>query len=326
MSELRRDPITGRWVIIAPERWPGYARPSPVGAIGGDMCPFCEGQEEVAGPELLASRPSGAANGPGWEVRVVPNREPVLRVEGVLGDAADPLLESRGRLGAHEVVIESPDHRATLGTMSADAVERVLWAWRERIRDLRRDSRLKSFVIVKNVGATAGATLDHPHSQLLALPLVPHHLQQEIDVAGAYYQKTTVCLLCDVLNQEMASTSRIVAADDEVMVMMPFASRLPFETWVVPRKHRASFDEASDATLAVVGARLQDVMHRLHVALVSPPHTVLLHTAPVGEGAPFYHWRIEILPRLTPVSGLAFGGIYINPMPPEKAAEVLRAL
>jgi UDPglucose--hexose-1-phosphate uridylyltransferase len=291
------------------------------------MCPFCEGQEEVAGRELLAARPSGVTNGPGWQVRVVPNRLPVLRVESVLGEAADPLLKSLGGLGAHEVVIESPDHRATFATMTAEAVERVLWAWRERIRDLRRDARLKSFVVVKNVGAAAGATLDHPHSQLLALPLVPHHLQQEVDVAGAYYDRTTACLFCDVSNQEIARTSRIVAADDEVVVVvMPFASRVPFETWVLPRAHQASFDEAPDATLAAVGERLQDVMRRLHVALVSPPHTVLLHTAPVGEGAQFYHWRIEILPRLTPVSGLAFGGIWINPMAPEKAAEVLRAL
>ena len=326
MSELRRDPFTGRWVMIAPERWPGFARSNPVGAIGGDMCPFCEGQEDIAGRELLAWRPSGGANGPGWQLRVVPNREPVLRVESVLGEAADPLLKSLGGLGAHEVVIESPDHRATFATMSADAVTRVLWAWRERIRDLRRDSRLKSFVIVKNVGAAAGATLDHPHSQLLALPLVPHHLQHEMDIAGAYCDKTTACLFCDVLNQEIARTSRIVAADDEVVVVTPFASRVPFETWVLPRNHQASFDEASEATLASIGARLHDAMRRLHVALVSPAHTVLLHTAPVGEGGQFYHWHIEILPRLTAVSGLAVGGMWINPMAPEKAAEALRGL
>ena len=166
MSELRRDPVTGRWVVITPERArrPQDFRPQPVGAIGGDMCPFCEGQEGVAGRELLAWRPSGSApNGPGWQVRVVPNRDPALRVESTLGEASDPLFQSLGGLGAHEVVIESPDHRARLATMTAGEVGHVLWAWRERIRDLRRDMRLTSFVVVKNVGAAAGALLDHAH-------------------------------------------------------------------------------------------------------------------------------------------------------------------
>ena len=327
MSELRRDPVTGRWVIIAPERGPAFARPNPVGAIGGDMCPFCEGQEPIAGRELLAWRAGGPPNGPGWQVRVVANREPALRVESALGEAADPLYQTLGGLGAHEVVIETPDHHATFATMSGEEVARVLWAWRERMRDLRRDLRLKSFFVVKNVGAMAGATLDHSHSQLLALPLIPQHLQDEIDGARAHHDKVTRCVFCDVLQQEVARNVRIVAADEEAVVFTPFASRMPFETWVVPRAHQSSFDDSSDATLQMIGARLQDVIHRLHIALVSPPYTLLLHTAPVGDDAEFYHWHIEIIPRLAPVSGLAWGGgVYINPVAPEKAAEALRAV
>ena len=326
MSELRRDPITGRWVIIAPER-AAYLRTCPVGAIGGDMCPFCEGQEEIAGRELLALRPAGAANGPGWQVRVVANREPALRVETALGVAADPLLNALGGLGAHEVVIETPDHRAMLATMSDDQVAQVLWTWRERIRDLRRDLRLKSFLVVKNVGEAAGASLDHPHSQLLALPIVPKHLQDELDVAHAHHSKTRRCVFCQVLELEVAHGKRMLAVDDEVAAFAPFASRMPFEVWLLPRTHQAAFDDVSDATLKAVGARLRDVMRLLHVALVSPPYTLLLHTAPVGEGAEFYHWHLEIVPRLMPISGVAFdGGMYINPMPPEKAVELLRAV
>lgn len=300
-------------------------QPNPVGAMGGDMCPFCEGQEEVAGRELLAWRRSGPPNGPGWQVRVVANRKPALRVEHMLGEPAAGLFQSLEGLGAHEVVIEAPDHRATFATMTGEAVARVLWAWRERIRDLRRDLRLTSFVVVKNVGAAAGARLDHSHSQLLALPLVPQHLADELEGARVHRERTTRCVFCDVAEQERTNDVRVVAADDVVVVLTPFASRVPFEVWVLPRTHAARFEDASDATLTAVGERLQDILRRLHVALVSPPYTLLLHTAPVGVDSASFHWHVEIIPRLTPESGLAWdGGVHINPVTPERAAEVLR--
>jgi UDPglucose--hexose-1-phosphate uridylyltransferase len=327
MSDLRRDPVTGRWVVIAPERTrrPQDFRPIPVGAIGGDLCPFCEGQEAIAGRELLAWRdPGSAPDGPGWQVRVVANREPALRVESTLGDAADPLFQSLGGLGAHEVVIESPDHRASFATMTGEGVWRVLWAWRERMRDLRRDTRLRSFVIVKNVGAAAGALLDHSHSQLLALPLVPQHLRDELEGANEYHTRHARCVFCDLIAEELTRGRRVIAEDAGAVALAPFASRLPFETWIVPRDHNAAFDDASEATLKAVAERLQDMARRLHVALTSPPYTLLLHSAPVGEGSAAYHWHLELLPRLTPVSGLAWDGVYVNAVPPEEAAEVLR--
>lgn len=328
MSELRRDPVTGRWVVIGPERArrPQDFRPQPVGAIDGDMCPFCEGQETVAGRELLAWRdPGSAPNSRGWHVRVVANRDPALRVEHALGEPADPLFQSVGGLGAHEVVIESPDHRATFATMTPEAVGRVLWAWRERIRDLRRDTRLKSFVVVKNVGAAAGATLDHAHSQVLALPVVPDHLRAELTGALNWYTETKRCVFCDVMAEEVTRERRLVSADDRSVAFAPFASRVPFEMWVFPREHEAAFEDAPDVTLTAMGARLQDVVRRLDVTLVFPPHTILLHTAPVGGDRAAYHWHLEVIPRLMPVSGLAWdGGVYINAVPPEEAAEVLR--
>ena len=327
MSDLRRDPVTGRWVVIAPERArrPQDFTPQPVGAIGGDMCPFCEGQESVAGRELLAWRdPGSAANGPGWQVRVVPNRDPALRVEDRLGETTDLLFQSLGGLGAHEVVIESPDHRASFATMTGEAVGRVLWAWRERMRDLRKDTRLKSFVVVKQVGAAAGALLDHSHSQLLALPLVPQHLGNELTGAHGYHVQQKRCVFCDLIAEELTLGRRVISEDAGAVALAPFASRVPFETWVLPRDHQSGFENASDATLTAVGARLQDAVRRLHVTLVSPPYAVLLHTAPVGEGAAVYHWHLEVLPRLTPVSGLEWDGVCVNPVPPEEAADLLR--
>lgn len=375
MSELRRDPITGRYVIIAPERRlsrAAFDRPAPVGAIDGDMCPFCEGQEGVAGRELLAWRPPDTRhNGPGWQLRVVVNREPALRIESQLGDAADPLFQTFGGLGAHEVVIESPVHGATLATMTGEEVRRVLWAWRERMRDLRRDTRLKSFLVVKNVGLRAGATLDHPHSQLLAMPLVPQHLEDELSGARLYYERTTRCVFCDLVEQELASDQRVIGSDDLTIAFAPFASRVPFETWIMSRGHHPVFEDVPDDTMSAIAERLRDVMRRLHTVLVSPPYTLLLHSAPVADDPPAapgtsttdpalgtgtpdpalstgtpdpalstgtphsalrtpdsrmaYDWHIEIIPRLLPVPGLAWdGGLHINPVAPEEAAQVLR--
>ena len=330
MSELRRDPITGRWVIIAPERSrrPEDFTPVPVGALDGDMCPFCEGQEAIAGRELLAWRPGGGvANGPGWRVRVVANREPALHVEGTLGEDRETLFQSWGGLGAHEVVIESADHRATLATMSAEDIWRILWAWRERIRDLRRDVRLKTFFIVKNVGAATGATLDHPHSQILGLPFSPPALAFEIAGATSYHVRASRCVFCDLISEEKADGKRVVSSDDDAVALAPFASRVPFEVSVLPRAHCAAFEEAGDEVLRAVAERLRDVMRRLDATLVSPPYSLMLHTCPVAEAShAAFHWHLEILPRLTPVSGLAWdGGVVINPVPPEEAAQVLRA-
>ena len=325
MSELRRDPITGRMVIIAPERLRPMSR--PVAAIGGNTCPFCEGQEAIAGREILAwHKPEHRFNGRGWRVRVVPNRVPALRVESEYRDAGDTPFQIRGGLGAHEVIIESPDHNARWSTMTPEDLWLTLWAWRERMRDLRRDIRLKSFLVVKNVGAAAGATLDHPHSQLLALPFVPQHLEEEMASARACHQSTGTCAFCTVIEHEVRAATRVVAKDAQTIAFTPFASRVPFETWVMPRAHGAAFDEQTDEALGAIAERLCDTMQRLDVALATPPHTVLLHTAPGGEAErTSYHWHLEIVPRLAAESGLAWdGGIHINPVSPEDAARHLR--
>jgi UDPglucose--hexose-1-phosphate uridylyltransferase len=330
MAEIRRDPITGRWVIIAPERSrrPEDFAPQPVGALDGDMCPFCEGQEAVAGRELLAWRPhGGVGDGPGWRLRVVANREPALRVEGTLGEEGQALLQTWGGLGAHEVVIESAEHRATLATMSVDDVWRILWAWRERLRDLRRDVRLKAFFIVKNVGAAAGATLDHPHSQLLALPLVPPAIAIEVEGAAGFFARRSQCVFCEVISGETTDARRVISSDAGAVAIAPFASRVPFEAWVLPRAHCAAFEEAGDEMLRGVAERLRDVMRRLDATLVAPPYSMMLHTCPVEDGNhAAYHWHLEIVPRLRPESGVAWdGGVAINAVPPEEAAQVLRA-
>lgn len=324
MSELRRDPITTRTVIIAPERLAGtrlWAAEQRM-ALDGDMCPFCPGQEHVAGREILAWRPADDGE---WLIRVVANRLPALRVESHYAEPSGGLFQSLGGLGAHEVIIETPSHETEWAAMSVEELQRVLWAWRERIRDLRRDVRLKTFLVVKNVGAAAGATLDHPHSQLLALPFVPEHLEDELAAARRRYEALTRCAFCALVESEISRRERVVSHDVDTVAVSAFAARVPFETWILPRRHRAAFDEETDEGLRAVAVRIRDVMRRLDVALTSPSLTVLLHMAPGGEAIDAYHWHLEVLPRLMPVNGLAWdGGIHINPVSPEEATRVLR--
>jgi UDPglucose--hexose-1-phosphate uridylyltransferase len=328
MSELRRDPITGRTVIIAPERLAGTRlwRPTKDDASGDGLCPFCEGHEHLAGREILAWRASGDSNnGPGWRVRVVPNRLPALRVESHYAEPTAALFQTLGGLGAHEVIIESPHHHTDWSTMSADEIRTVLWAWRERMRDLRRDVRLKTFLVVKNVGARAGATLDHAHSQLLALPFIPLHLDDELGAAREREKKAHRCAFCTVIDEELTSDIRVVSSDGDTIAISAFAARVPFETWILPRRHLAAFDDECDDCLLAIAVRIRDTIRRLHIAMHSPPYSVLLHTAPVGESSTSYHWHIEIIPRVAPANGLAWdGGIHINPVSPEEATRALR--
>src|SRR5215211_3642974 len=221
MSELRKDPVTGRWVIISTER---RKRPSDFWlesvTIAPDAgCPFCEGQEEMTPRELLADRNGSAPNGPGWNLRVVPNQFPVLRVEGTLDRQGEGLFDKMNGIGAHEVIIETPRHEETLATMGEGDVERVLWAFRERVQDLKQDRRFRYIIVFKNHGAAAGASLAHSHSQLIALPIVPREVRDEVDGAKAHFQSKERCVFCDILRQEAADRRRLISETADMVAI-----------------------------------------------------------------------------------------------------------
>ena len=213
------------------------------------QCPLCEGREADAGPEILAWREGGPANVPGWSVRVVPNRNPMLRIEGNTDVRSGGLFESRDGLGAHEVIVETPIHDQPLHTLDADRLWRVLWAWRTRMQDLKRDPRFSTIVIFKNHGRAAGARLDHSHSQLTAFPLIPPALADKLRGASRHWSVNGTCIFCDLIAQELKDGRRIISNQDAVLAIAPYASRVPFETWLMPREHSPRFEEASDATL-----------------------------------------------------------------------------
>jgi UDPglucose--hexose-1-phosphate uridylyltransferase len=325
MSDLRKDPISGSWVIIAPER---ARRPldfvhDPPTRERREACPFCPGHEDATPPEIAAIREGGA-----WRLRVVPNRYPALRTEEQLRPHVEGLLEARTGVGAHEVIIESPEHVRSLGALDAAQVARVFGMCRARLLDLKRDTRLVYGLIFKNVGPRAGASLEHTHSQLIATPVVPERVQAEIDRAARHRRERGSCLQCDLLLQERMAGARVVLETANFVALEPFASRTPFETHVVPRAHQSHFEGIDEAVLPELAEAVRTALRKIEKALDEPAYNLILQSAPLGSPpSDFYHWRMEILPRVAGVAGFELGtGFFINTVPPEEAAEYLRNL
>jgi UDPglucose--hexose-1-phosphate uridylyltransferase len=328
MADLRKDPVTGRWVIISTER---QKRPSDfqietVTIKPDELCPFCEGHEDKTPPEVLAFRNGTPPNSRGWDVRVVPNKFPALRVEGTLNREAEGLFDRMNGIGAHEVIIETPAHGPTLATMPEQAIERVFWAWRDRVLDLKQDVRLRQIIIFKNHGATAGASLDHAHSQLIALPIVPREILEELDGARRHYQQKERCVFCDIIHQELKDGARVIAESADFVAIAPYAPRFPFETWLLPKRHAARFEDASRNEYGSLARILKNLLQRMNQTLLAPPYNLIVHSSPLPDDtSQFYHWHLEVMPKLTRVAGFEWGtGFYINPTGPEEAAEVLR--
>ena len=329
MPELRKDPITGRWVIIATDR---AKRPSDfirdkVQIHGSGFCPFCPGNETKTPPEIHAYRGDGSARDtPGWSLRIVPNKFPALGIEGTLNRQGEGLYDKMSGIGAHEVIIETPDHNLTLATMPTRSVEDVLWAYRDRILDLKKDRRFRYILIFKNHGEAAGASLEHTHSQIIALPVVPKRVREEVDGARGHYNFKERCIFCDIIRQEMENNVRVIAENPAFVVLSPFAPRFPFEMWIIPKTHQCAFEESQKPEFDQLAPLLKDMLARLDRVLDCPAYNYIVHTAPIGESVDdFYHWHLEIMPKLTKVAGFEWGtGFYINPTPPEESAKFLR--
>lgn len=329
MTELRKDPIVGRWVIISTERAkrPHEFPPEPPARREG-VCPLCPGSERMTPPEILARRQGGEPNDPNWTLRVVSNKFPALRIEGDLGKAADGIYDRMNGIGAHEVVIESERHDVDLFDLPEKRFEDVLWAYRERLLDLKKDRRFKSVIIFKNHGPAAGASLTHSHSQLIALPVVPKRVIEEMTGCRDYYRFRDRCVFCDIIVQEMDQKARIVEEGSEFIAYAPYAPRFPFETWIVPKRHQCAYEMIEPEQMRALAAIFRRTLRRLNLALENPPFNFIVHSAPFQErAADFFHWHIEIMPKLTKVAGFEWGsGFYINPTPPEESAKYMREL
>ncbi len=326
-QELRKDPIVGRWVIIAPER---LSRPHTFlhnDEISVDTFdPFLGGNEDATTPEILAYRDGGVPNGPGWRVRVIPNKFPAVRVEGTLEKRGEGIYDKMNALGAHEVIIECPHREANLARLTVENIREVLWVYRDRLVDLKRDHRLVHGLIFKNKGIRAGASLDHSHSQLIVSPIVPIAIQEELDGAREFFNYRGRCIFEDMIQQELATEQRIVLETDHFVVFCPYASRFPFETWILPRAQSSHFENITKPMIEDLGSVMKTVLLKLELGLDDPAYNYVLHSAPfANQDLPHYRWHIEIIPRLSRIAGFEWGsGFYINPVPPEDAAKFLR--
>jgi len=333
MSEIRQDQATKRWVIIATER---AKRPSdlaaaePPGAETGEhspKCPFCAGNESKTPPEILAYRDEGSeANGPGWKVRVVPNLYGAVKPEGDVEVREPHWFTTVTGVGSHEVVIESPVHNASPATMTTDQVALVLQAAGERFEALGQDRRLSYIAFFRNNGLAAGSSLTHPHTQIIATPVAPTNVRAEIEEARRHYDDRLHCVYCEAVAKEIEAARRVVFETEAYCVYEPFASRWPFETWIVPKVHGPVLQLGDPDELVALADVCRRTLKALYDGLGNPAYNLVLHEAPLRDSCEdYYHWHIEILPRLSTAAGFELGtGIWINAVLPEDAAPFLR--
>jgi UDPglucose--hexose-1-phosphate uridylyltransferase len=341
MPELRRDPLLNRWVVIAPER---ARRPqhyedsaSAVGKLDPATDPFAEGNERFTTPEIYAVRPDGSApNSPGWTLRVVANKYPALQVEGDWREpVADGLTDHCNAIGAHEVVIETPDSRQ-LADLPVERIADVLTAFRLRMDDLYRDQRIVQVVPFKNQGRAGGATLPHSHSQIVGLPFVSPTLRTQLDSLKSHWGQYKRSMFEDILGDELKGGQRVVYDDDLLLAFCPYASGFPFEVMVLPKQAQPDFRNCDDSHIKALASVLQTVLLKWQHTLGNVPYNFVLHSAPsesafvdVGAEYPeldlYYRWHLQMFPRITHQAGFEWGtSTHINIVPPEEAAAALR--
>jgi len=342
MSELRYDPVKQKWTVIAVER---SRRPHdfrkdetvPLHHPSKQGCPFCPGNEDKTPKEIYHIPAEKKEKGkPYWQTRVVPNKYPALRVEGELKRTGHGMYDSVTGIGAHEIIIESPEHIINLSDYTQNILYNLFYTYRARMADLSKDVRFRYIMAFKNFGEAAGASLVHPHSQIIALPVTPDNAKVELNSAKEHYRRKERCLFCDILGQEKQDNTRIVYENQDFIAFCPYASALAFETHIMPKRHNHDYTKTTDQELSSLAEITKEIFSRLDNALEHPPLNMLIHTSPPIYRRPGqegfwqsiehdFHWHIEIVPRLTSIAGFEWGtGFSINPVMPEEAAKFLK--
>jgi len=335
MSELRFDPIKKLWSVIATDR---SRKPDDflVKRLIGrkdeiSVCPFCKGQEEKTGQEIFSLKEKDE-----WVTRVVPNRYPAFRIEGELKRKARGIYDAVNAVGAHEVVIETPKHHINTGSYTEKILFNLFRTFTERVKDLKKDTRFRYIMPFKNYGLLAGANLDHPHSQIIALPVTPNVIKTKLSSALSHFRLKERCLFCDILDQERQDGSRIIYENQDFVAFCPYASTLPFEVNIFPKRHNHCFENTDEGELSGLADITREIFSRLYNCLEDPPLNMVVHTSPPVVKRPSqpaywtsieqdFHWHIEITPRLSGIAGFESGtGFYINPVAPEDAADYLK--
>ncbi len=341
MPELRRDPVIGRWVIISTER---SKRPDQFASAlvekeelaPGERCPFCEGNEDMTLPEIYAiRRPGEPPNGPGWESRVIPSISPLLQIEGNLDRHGHGMYDLMNARGAHEIVVEAPRHIEE-AELSREQVGRSVNVILDRIQDLEKDRDIKYVLVFKNYGkAAGGGHIRHARTQIIGTPVNLKRIKEELEGTKAYFDYKDRCVFCDMIKQELQAGKRVVAESKYFVALAAFASRFPFETWILPKEHSCDFYKVDRKKIPDFTELTMTVIAKMRKVIGNFPFNFILHTAPFRRDSgkrgywetieSDYHWHFEILPMLTRVAGFEWGsGFYINPLPPEDACKAVR--
>jgi len=330
MSELRRDPIGGRWVIVDTDHpsKPEDFEQEPHSFKGGTTCPFCYGNESLTPPEIDCLRdPHTAPNTPGWQVRVVSNKFPALQIEGDINRRGLGIYDMSNGVGAHEVLVETPYHTKDIPDLLNEEIEKFLAMGCRRALDLIKDKRFKYILLFKNYGPAAGASLEHPHTQIIALPMVPKNVMEEIKGAQDYFDYRDRCIFCDIIRQEIQEKERIISENKHFISFCPFVSRFPFEVWIMPKNHSSYFCHMLPEEIPSLASILKETIAKLKKLFPSLSYNFIMHSSPVNgdAGIEYYHWHIELMPKLTRVAGFEWGsGFYIVHTPPELAAKYIK--
>jgi UDPglucose--hexose-1-phosphate uridylyltransferase len=330
MHELRKDILLGRWIAVLSES----LAPSeyPLSHVQSDekSCILCPGRENETPPEITSKRNTGSKE---WWVRALPSFKPVFQVEGDLGRRGLGIYDKMNSIGANEILIESPDHALRPEDLGLDQMVRIITLYRDRMADLEKDSRLRYILIYKNSGKEAGETFSHPHSYLMATPVIPKLVKDELDNAKQYFAYKERCIFCDIIGEELRFGERVIFESKHFAAFCPYAAQFPFECWIIPKRHSCAFHEIFEEEIEDLGFILMMILKKIRKTLNNPPFNYFIHTAPnmvprrnhwhtLGED---FHWHIEIMPRLTRTSGFEWGsGFFILPTSPENAAKYLR--
>jgi UDPglucose--hexose-1-phosphate uridylyltransferase len=329
MAELRQNVLTREWVIISPERAKRpdeFARKKNGEHVLPEYvadCPFCVGNEHLTLDELYRLPEKGE-----WKVRVIPNKFPALTSHGERVRRVDGIYRSMTAVGFHEVIVEHRLHNITIALMSDEEIADILRVYRQRYNDIKNDSRIEAIILFKNHGEGAGTSVSHPHSQIVATPIVPNQIRSRMEEAIRYFDDTGECPCCRTVKDELEAKERLIFRSTNFVAFIPYAALSPFHIWIFPLRHVSSFDRISDGEIKDLAKCFRTVLAKLYYGLNNPDFNYSIRSVPSRDlHTEYFHWYFTIVPRVSKTAGFEIGsGMYVNTALPEESAEFLRGV